>query len=340
MRLITLAIVLLSILLLSIQCFAQWAGAEKGRGFLCNPHVYVNNEPDIPLTGLGVIMPKPGEIQPDIDFSGQRADHWNVNGHNVQPALDYQQSWIRVGALRGFQGGWAVGVSIPWFRNQVKGDIGGFPAHGVGEGIGNVSLYGKKILWQDCKSGRQLIGAVGFDLPVGVNDQSFGPDNIVTNGYFADRRMRMPLGWQPSTGTFNGLFALSYGRTWQRVAWQALMAGKIYGTDDEDVKLGNVFIGEVNGTYGISRDLAGSLGFTVRSQGDDSYPNSPLPVNGPLLEGTTNHSTIVYLDLGVRYTVMHKVTVGVGIRTPIMNPDSGMDPSGTVSIIVYPNIND
>lgn len=340
MRLTIIAFVLLSILLLSTQCFAQWTGASGGRGFLCNPHVYVNNEPDFPLTGLGVLMPKPDEIVPDVDVSGMRGDRWNVNGHDVQPALDVRINWIRVGALRGFKGGWAAGISIPWYHNDVLGSIGGFKASGVAEGFGNIALAGKKLLWEDCKTGRRLILGVGVELPSGATEQRFGPNNIVTNGYFHSPTQRIPLGWQPSTGTFNGLVALAYGRTWERVAWQGLLAGKIYGTDDEDVKVGNVLIASFQGTYGISRDLAGSLGFTLRSQGDDNYPNSPLPVNGPLLEGTTVHSSIVYLDLGLRYTVMNRVTVGVGIRTPITTPDAGMDPVGTVSVIFYPNTND
>jgi len=336
---VTTTILLLSILLLSTQCFAQWTGPSEGRGFLYRPPVYVNNEPDFPLTGLGVLMPKPDEIVPDIDVSSQRGDHFNVNGNNVQPGLDVELNWIRVGALRGFKGGWAAGLSIPWYRNLIKGTIGGLPANGVTEGFGNIALAAKKILWEDCKTNRRLILGAGVELPSGVSEQHFGPDNIVTSGYFHSPPRRIPFGWQPSTGTFNGLLALSYGRSWERVSWQTLLAGKLYGTDDEDVKVGNVFIASFNGTYGISRDLAGSLGFTLRSQVNDSYPDSPLPVNGPELQGTTNHSTIVYLDLAVRYTVLTRVTVGVGVRTPIMHPDAGMDPSGTVSVIFYPNSN-
>lgn len=332
------AALLLSMGLAYTPCYAQWSGAEGGRGFLCNPPVYVNNEPYFPLTGLGVIMPKPGEIIPNIDASGQKADHWNVNGDNAQPALALKVNWIRAGALRGFKGGWAAGISVPWYRNVINGLIGGQPASGVAEGFGNIALLGKKILWEDCTTGRRLTLGMGIELPTGVKDQHFGPDNAVTNGYFNSPPRRIPLGWQPSNGAFNGLATLAYGRTWERLSWQGLLAAKINGTNDEDVKVGNAFIASLQGTYGISRDLAGSLGLTFRAQDDDSYPNSPLPVNGPQLQATTTNSSILYLDVGLRYTVLRKVTVGVGVRAPIVHPDAGMDPDPIFSLIFYPNV--
>lgn len=331
------ALGLLLSLLLSSQCYAQWSGASGEQGFLCNPPVFVPNEPDFPLTGLGVIMPQPGQLLPDVDLGSLESDGWNVDGDNVQPELNVEIDWLRVGALRGFNGGWAAGISIPWYRTKVRGSIGGEPASGVADGIGNIALGAKKVLWEDCTTGRRLILGAGVELPTGSDDERFGQDNVVTNGYYQNDAMRMPLGWQPSTGTWNGLFALSYGQTRGRMAWQALLAAKVFGKSDEDVKIGNFLIGAVTGTYGITRDFAGSLGLTVRAQEDDDYPNSPLPVNGPLLAGTTSHSTTLYLDASLRYTIARAVTVGVGIRTPIAHPDEGMDPDTQFSVIFYPN---
>lgn len=337
MRLANSSLFAVTILLTGTACLAQWSGAGGGRGFLCNPPVYVSNERDFPLTGLGVIMPGPGETVPVVDVSGEDADRWNVNGENAQPGLTLETNWIRAGALRGFKGGWAAGISVPWYRNVIKGSIGGQPANGVAQGFGNIALAAKKVVWEDCTTGRRLILGFGIELPTGTDDARFGPDNAVTNGYFNSPPRRIPLGWQPSTGTFNGLFTLAYGRTWERLAWQGLVAAKINGTDDEDVKVGNVFIASLQGTYGISRDLAGSLGFTLRGQDDDDYPISPLPVNGLALQGTTSHSTFLYLDASLRYTVMRKITVGVGVRVPITTPDQGMDPDPIFSVIFYPN---
>ncbi len=339
MRVTTAPIWLLCILLTaSLECTAQWTSPSGEQGFLCNPPVYVNNEPDFPLTAFAVLDPKPGDLAFDVDLSGQRANDWNVDGDNVQPDLELRRGWIRFSGMRGFGDGWAAGLSIPWYRNKITGQIGGFPASGVADGFGNVTLIGRKVLWEDCKRGAKLTAALGLDLPVGADDQSFGPDNIVTNGYFNSGR-RIPLGWQPSSGTFNGLGSLAYGQSRDRFAWQALVAGKVYGMNDEDVKIGNVFLAAINSTYGITRDLAGSLGFTLRSQSDDEYPNSPLPVNGPELRGTTSHSAIVYVDAALRYNIKDVVTIGIGVRAPIMHPDDGMDPLEEFSIIFYPSVN-
>jgi hypothetical protein len=317
-------------------CLAQWTNARGEQGFLDRPPVYINNEPDFPLTGLGGAMPAAGQIIPDVDVSGVSADHWNENGHNVQPGLDVETQWIRVGAMRGFNGGWAAGISVPFYRNLVKGSIGGRPATSIAEGLGGITLGGKKILWEDKCHYSRVSFAGGIELPTGKDDAVFNQSNPVTNGYFPGLQ-RAPLGWQPGTGASNGLLALSYTHSRGRFSYEGLLAGKIFGTGTQDVKVGNILIAAAQSTYGVSRDLAASLGLTLRTQVDDSYPNAPL-VATPALAGTTTHSALLYLDAQVRYVIMRKVTVGVGIRTPINTPTSGMDPTTQFSVIFYPSM--
>lgn len=336
MRRLVIPIAVLAMLGSSRMCVAQWTNAPGKSGFLDRPPVYINNEQDFPLTGLGGAMPGPGETIPDVDISGVSGEEWNQNGKDVQPGLDVELKWIRAGVMHGFGDGWAAGFSVPYYRNLVKGTIGGQPATAIAEGFGNIALGAKKILWEDgCHSSRVAL-AGGIELPTGKDNSVFGPNNFVTTGYFPGTQ-RLPLGWQPSTGTLNGLVALSYTRSRGRLSYEGLLAGKIFGASDQDVNIGNILIAAAQGTYGVSRDLAASLGLTLRTQGDDSYPNAPL-VGQPALAGTTTHSTILYLDAGIRYVVMRKVTVGVGIRTPINNPDEGMVPTTQVSIIFYPSM--
>ncbi len=327
------------VLALSAACLAQWEGPSSECGFLDRPPVYIQNEPDFPLTGLGGAMPKPGEIVPDVDIAGVSADHWNQSGNNVQPELDLELQWIRVGAMRGWRGGWAAGFSVPYYRNLVKGAIGGQPASSIAQGFGNVAVGGKKILWRDkCHYGQvALAGAI--ELPTGKDNSIFNQANFVTNGYYTGNTQRIPLGWQPSTGTYNGLAALSYTRYRGRLSYELLAATKIFGTDGQDVKVGNIFIGALESTYGMSRDLALSLGVAVRDQADDQYPNAPAfpGIDSQSLQGTTQHSTVVYLDAAVRYVVMRRITVGVGIRTPINTPSAGMEPTTQFTFMVYPN---
>jgi hypothetical protein len=318
-------------------CLAQWASPDKSQGFLCRPPVFVPNEPDFPLTGLGVLMPDPGVTVPDVDLSGQSSNRWFHDGHNVQPSLRLTQSWIRVGALRGFRGGWAAGISIPWYRNQVFGSMGGNVTQAIPEGVGNILLGAKKVIWQDkCQIQRVIIGG-GVELPTGKDNAIFGPTNVATTGYYGASQ-RVPLGWQPSTGAWNGLAALAYGHYYKRLSWEFLLACKINGTGDQDVHVGNTLITALTGTYGISKNLAGTVGLTLRAQGDDDYPNSPIPVNSFPLTATTTHSSLLYLDLGVRYVIMDKVVIGIAARTPINQPDEGMDPTTQISWIFYPSM--
>lgn len=335
----TLLVLAISLLALSTGCLAQWEGPSSECGFLDRPPVYIQNEPDFPLTGLGGTMPRPGEIIPDVDLAGVSIDHFNEGGNNVQPDLDVELQWVRVGAMRGWNGGWAAGISIPYYRNLVQGKIGGQPAAAIAEGFGNIALGGKKILWRDKCHYSQIALAGGVELPTGKDNSVFGPSNFVTNGYFTGGTHRVPLGWQPSTGTYNGLVALSYTRYHGRLSYELLAAAKIFGTDGQDVKVGNVFIGALESTYGVSRDLALSLGFAVRDQADDSYPNAPAfpGIDSPALQGTTQHSTLVYLDAAVRYVLMKRLTIGVGMRTPINNPSAGMVPTTQFTVIFYPN---
>lgn len=339
MRHLPLVLAAICALCAPLVCTAQWTPPAEGRGFLDRPPVYVNNEPYFPLTGLGVIMPEPGVTVPDIDLSGVSADHWIQNGQNVQPGLDLEIDWIRVGALRGFRGGWAAGISVPYYRNLVVGTIGGFPAASIAQGFGNVALGGKRVVWQDKCQTQRVIVAGAVELPTGKDDAIFGPNNAATNGYYGTAsRQRIPLGWQPSTGTWNGLVALSYGHYYKRLSWEYLLAGKINGTGDQDVHVGSVLITALTGTYGISKSLAGTLGLTLRAQADDDYPRSPIPVNQFPLTATTTHSTLLYLDVGIRYVVMEKAVVGIAIRTPINQPAEGMEPTTQISYIFYPNM--
>lgn len=299
--------------------------------------MFIPNEPDFPLTGLGVIVPAPGKIEPDVDISGLSANHWFQSGRNAQPSLRLTLSWIRIGALRGFRNGWAAGISVPYYRNRVFGSMRGFPAEGIAEGWGNIALGAKKVIWEDDRRFQMVIAAGGVELATGKDNAVFGPTNVATTGYFGSSQ-RIPIGWQPSTGTYNGLVALAYVRSKGRLSWEVLVAGKINGKGYQDAHVGNLLISAVSGTYGVSRDLAATLGLTLRAQQDDDYPSSPIPVNRFPLTATTTHSTLVYLDLAIRRVVMDKVVVGIALRMPVNQPSEGMQPTTQFTYIIYPNL--
>lgn len=314
------------------------ACAAEGEGYLSAPPVFLNDERDFPVTGMGIEMPPPGTLIPLVDVSGIDSDGFRQNGQVVQPDLSVQYSWIRVGALYGVASKWAVGLTMPWYRNKVLGEIGGEPASGIIEGFGDLALVGKHTLWSG-SGGRRLVAAAGIELPTGKDDGDFAQDNAVTNAYYTGNSRRIPLAWQPGSGSVDGYLSLAYGRRYGRFSYVGLVATKLHTPAYQDVRLGNILIAGASGTYGFGRQLAGSLGFFVRSQGNDSYPEAPPPgVGQPALAGTTVHGTVLFLEAGVRYAVANRVVIGVGVRAPLTTPDDGFVPKTQVSIIFYPSL--
>lgn len=327
-------VILVVLFSIGSACFAE----DDNRGYLESPPVFIVSEPDVPLTGLGAEMPAPGQIVPDVDLTALESDVFKQNGATVQPALNVKFDVLRIGALRGFNGGWAAGLTIPWQQTRVRGGIGGLPASGTRTGLGELGMVAKKTFWEnDC--GDRVVFAGGIELPTGKSNATFDQSNAVTNAYYRNYPRRMPLSWQPGSGTVNGYLGLSYLNKGGRFSYEFLVGTKLHSKGDESVKIGNIFIAAGTGTYGISRNLAASLGLTLRSQADDSYPNAPSPGVGQLaLVGTTTHGTSLYLDPSIRFNIMGRVTVGVGVHYPIVKPDNGLVPRTRLSIIFFPSL--
>ncbi len=331
-------VLITAFLLLVASALAYGQSADNPQGFLDKPPIFIDNEPDIPLTGMGTEIPKPGKVILAFDAQSQQSSEFRSNGVNVQPTLNLKLDIIRIGALAGFKDDWAAGISIPWQRTRINGNLGTFPAGTAVEAVGGISLIGKKAFWKGC-AGQRAVVTAGVQLPNGLSTATFGESNPSTNRYYINYPARLPLGWQPSTGTWNGYLALAYGTRGHRLSYEGIFLEKLYSSDDEDTKVGNIFIASINATYGISRTLAGSLGVTLRSQADDSYPEAPSPgVDAPPLMGTTTHGTTLYIDPSIRFVVDKQATIGIGFRLPAILPDNGMVPNVQVSFIAYPSM--
>jgi hypothetical protein len=314
---------------------AQVTG-EGERGFLEAPPVYVIGEPDVPLAGFGAYVPPPGETVPDFESVTVESAQWRRNGIAVQPDLFVKQGVIRLGVLRGIKGGWAAGASIPQIRTLVGGEIEGQPSTCTRTGFGTVLLAAKNVLWQEGESNR-LVGAVGIDLPTGTSDAHFDQHNSSTDAYYPTDPGRLPISWQPSPGTTNGVVGISYARYVNRWSYGGLALAKLYGRGFADSKIGNFAILSGSASYGVARWCAASLGLTLRMQGDDSYPGvNPPVVDQPALVATTTHGTTLYLDPSLRFLVGGRLVIGVDARYPIVRPENGMVPAVRVGMIFYP----
>jgi hypothetical protein len=323
------------LVLLSVCSYAQDNDGEKG--YLDTPPIFIDSEIDFPLTGMGIEMPKPHEILPDTDFMSLKSNGFNQNGVNVQPSLSVKYDVVRLGALYGLSKDWAAGISIPWYKIQVQGAMaGGFPSSSAVKGIGGINIGGKTRLWSN-NEGCSLVATGMIQLPNGLNHATFNQSNAATDRYFTGSIQRMPLSWQPSSGTINGYLGLAYGKTNQRLSYVGLVATKLHTSDDEDVKIGNIFVVAGAATYGVARRLAAAFGLTLRVQADDNYPNAPAPgVEAFPTMATPTHGTTLFVDPSIRFIVTRNIAVGVGIRIPVVKPDNGLVPDTRFNVIFYP----
>ncbi len=330
-----LARVMLPMVVLSSLCAAPVL-AQQDRGYLDRPPVFIDSEHDFPLAGMGLGVPRPGQVIPAADLVSLDSDGFRLNGNEVQPNLSVKYTTFYLGALYGVSRNTAAELIIPWRRVRVGGEIGGFPASNSIDGIGGVILGAKRRIWTGSR-GEQIVATGLIQLPTGMNHATFDQSNAATNAYFHGYPQRMPLSWQPSTGTLNGLLSLAYGRSLRRFSYAGLVATKLHSSDDEGVKVGDIFVLSGAGTYGVNERLALSLAMTLRVQADDSYPEAPAPgVDQPLLAGTTQHGTTLYLDPSFRFIAFRSVSIGLGVRVPVIKPDNGLVPDTRLDIIFYP----
>lgn len=307
------------------------------RGFLENPPVYIFSEPDIPVAGFGAFVPPPGEFLPAFEAVSIESDQWRSNDVPVQPDLFLKQSTIRIGALYGIEGGWAVGGMLPRTRTLVGGSIGGQPATATRTGFGDLLFAAKKVLWKGQDD--QLVGSVGIELPTGKDDVHFDQHNPSTDAYYPTDPGRLPISWQPAPGTTNGLLSISYARYVGRMSYAGMFVTKVFGRGFADSKIGNVSLLSACASYGVARWCAASLGLTWRIQGDDSYPGVTPPVaDQPALIATTTHSNVLYLDPSLRFLIGDKLVVGVDARYRVAGPSDGLVPAVRVDAIFYPNL--
>lgn len=324
--------------LLAASILAEENDAKKrSRGFLEDPPVYVVSEPDMPLAGFGAFVPKTGEVLPAIESTTFESSEWRQDDVVVQPNLFVKFNTLRFGALYGLRSDWAVMAAVPRTRVLLGSEIGTQPATVTNTNFGETVLAAKKVLWQ-CTERSRLVGAFGIELPTGTDDVHFDQNNSSTDAYYPTDPGRLPISWQPSAGSVNGLFGLSWARYVGRMSYAAMAVVKIHGRGFADSKIGNIGLISGCATYGLSRWAAASLGLTLRKQSDDHYPGVTPPVTSQLaLAGTTTHGTTLYVDPSLRFLVANRLVIGVDVRYPVVKPKDGIVPAVRVDAIFYPS---
>lgn len=328
---------LAAVVLLSIAIYGYCEEAEpEYKGYLEKPPVFIIDDIDVPLGILGGDVPNKGTRNWDAGSSSFESDEVRKNGVVSQHGLSIEQTNIRLGAQIGVLDSWAVRISVPWRFTSIGSNIGGLPANTSINGLADIDLLLRKTIWMQ-PTGEKLVASLGIEVPTGKDNALFDQSNDSTNAYYRNSSRRLPMGWQNGNGAFDGILALAYEKKKGNFSYVLVGAAKVHGKSDEDVKIGDIFITALNSTYGLSKEWSGSVGITYKQQKNDSYPNAPAPgVGQNALAGTTEHGSMVFMDLGIRYTQKDKSTFGFGYRIPISNPDNGFVPDAKWSLIFSP----
>ena len=314
--------------------FALRLNAEdNNKGYFDTPRIYVEDDIYMPVGLLAAKAPVDDKLTWDTGSAYVTNSSFRSGGTTVQSNLGVQLWKIRLAAVKTV-GNNTLCVNLPFAINQVSGQIGGQPASKSGYGLGDLALIGKRKIW-DGGDNSDITFAAGIELPTGRDNLKFNQSNTITNAFYPGNTQRIPLAWQPGSGSTNVYTSLSYSKTGYRNAFGAILACKSNGKGDSDVRLGNLWVLSLNATHSLNANTATSLGLIYRRQQNDSYPLAPDPGIGQAgLAGVTQHGTSISLSPSIRFRLKQILTVGLSFSTPIVRPSDGLVPESRWGAIV------
>lgn len=287
-------------------------------GYFDRPRVYIEDDIAIPTTFMGAPIPQDKTLMWNISSAYLSSDKFKYEGQEVQQYLDVRLWNIRVSAEKMY-GKTSFGASLPIGINEVRGWINNLPTRSDGGKLGDISIVGKRDIWTG-HDGDNVTLAAAIELPTGKDNTRFKDSNASTNAFYPQNNQRLPLGWQPGSGSTDFILSAAYNKAAYRKAYSAVLACKLHGKGDEDVQLGNVWLLSLNTTKALSPNLAASLGLTYRDAKNDKYP---YPLD-PVLNGTTQNGRAVFLSPGLQFRTKQNLTLGLSFRFPISKPNNGL----------------
>ena len=328
MKIFNSLVVLTLIIFAAVSVVAQ----DNNGGYFDKPHVYVEDDIYMPVGMLGTEAPPSDGIMWNIGSAYLSDTEFRSGGKEVQKNLGVRL-WTLRGSIAKMYGNTYLGINVPFGIDQISGRIGALPASRSSYGLGDVALIAKRNIWNGT-DGSVVMAGVGIELPTGKDNITFDQLNANTVAYYPGNVKRMPLAWQPGSGSTDLYTSISYNKTVYRRAYEAILACKFNGKGDSDVRLGNLTVFSLNATQALNTNLAASLGVIYRRQQNDSYPNAPAPgVGQTALAGTTQHGSSLSLSPSIRFRLKQKITVGLSFTFPVVKPDNGLVPENRWGII-------
>lgn len=290
------------------------------------PMCHLEDEVTIPVRMLDSEMLPQDTLQWNVSSALVRSKEFRMQGQVVQPNLDVRLWTIR-GSVSKMIGNTYLGLNVPVGLVEVGGGIGNLPASSSDWALGDIALIAKRQLFSDQDKGK-IVAGVGIEFPTGKDNLNFDQSNAATTAYYKQASPRLPIAWQPGSGSTDFFTSIAYNKSTSDRAYEAFFICKFHGKSDEDVRLGDIYMLSVNTMQNLSEKWSAGLGLALLKQENDSYPNAPTPgIGQALLAGTTEHGTTLFVSPSIKYRATGNQTYGFSLSLPIVKPDNGMVPS-------------
>jgi hypothetical protein len=223
---------------------------------------------------------------------------------------------VSVGAFYGITDDLMVGVRIPYVKRSgirephLEGtDVEIEPVPNP-SGLGDISIFGQYRFFQTDNQHASVI--LGLKTPTGKDDEV---------GHTPAEKAETPL--QPGSGSWDGLFGLSYTQISGPYSFDASMLYSLSGEGDQDTVVGDAFSYNLAVSYRLGGDAA-PVFYAERSQ---SAIDLILELNGEWRDKEETGSekngnsggNVVYLSPGVRFSSASNWSLSGSVGVPVVN---------------------
>ncbi len=242
---------------------------------------------------------------------------------------------VSLGAFYGITDDLMIGVRIPYVK---RSDIREAVVEGTEielahlrdpKGLGDISLFGQYRFFQTENQHASVI--LGVKTPTGADDKP---------GHEAGEILETPL--QPGTGSWDGLFGLSFTQISGPYSFDASMLYSLSGEGDQDTVVGDAF----SYNLAVSYRLGGASAPVFYAERSQSAIDLILELNGEWRDeeetGSEKNGNSggngVYLSPGVRFSSASNWSLSGSVGVPVVNSFNGDQVEPDYRVITALNI--
>lgn len=266
----------------------------------------------------------------DAELTALRAADADADLHNVGSLLS-----VSLGAFYGITDDLMVGVRIPYIKRtgirepHLEGtDIEIEPVPDP-SGLGDISIFGQYRFFN--ADNRHASVILGLKTPTGEDDEA---------GHSPTEKAETPL--QPGSGSWDGLFGLSYTQISGPYSFDASFLYNLSGEGDQDTVIGDAF----SYNFAVSYRLGGGSAPVFYAERTQSAIDLILELNGEWREeeetGSEKNGNSggngVYLSPGIRFSSASNWSLSGSVGVPVVNNFNGDQVEPDYRVITALNI--